>query len=265
MTATDAVEFNEEWGPFAEGSTVALFAGDEGGLSLAQRRCLVSLLKQRYLSRRTHPELWDVLIEHQGLLGSRLKDMFLSLHVDVEGEVAYKRQAVPDSRTARFPTLLHDTAYSREETVLLVYLRERLQRERANGAETVLVDRDDLLERVAEFRPPDATDVAGERRRAENAIESLRSMRVLHDTRDHDRLTVSPVLDSLMPLARLQELLEWLRTESGTGQDCTAHGEEADDNSSSKPGAVERVMPDALVFETGGVRGLGETDGGDAR
>src|SRR6266545_6854425 len=118
MTTTEATEFDDEWDGLPERSTVALFAGDEGGLSLAQRRCLVSLLKHRYLSRRTHPELWDVLIEHQALMRSRLNDLFLTLHVDAEGEVAYKRQAVPDNRSTRFPTLLHDTAYTREETVL---------------------------------------------------------------------------------------------------------------------------------------------------
>jgi hypothetical protein len=263
MTTTEATEFDDEWDGLAERSTVALFAGDEGGLSLAQRRCLVSLLKHRYLSRRTHPELWDVLIEHQALMRSRLNDLFLTLHVDAEGEVAYKRQAVPDSRNARFPTLLHDTAYSREETVLLVYLRERMQRERASGAELVLVDREDLLERVAEFRSPDATDLAGERRRAEIAIESLRSMRVLHDTRDHDRLTVSPVLDSLMPLARLQELLDWLRTETGARQDRATHEDESDDEG-DKPGATEPVVSSRYSFEGGDTPGP-DADGGSVR
>lgn len=214
MTNTDTAEFEDDWDDLTERSAVALFAGDEGGLSAAQRTCLVYLLKNRFLSRHTRSDLWDVLIEHQGLLRSRLNDLFLTLHVDREGEVAYKRQAVPDNRTTRFPTLLHDTAYTREETVLLVYLRERMQRERAAGADSVLVDREDLLEQVAEFRAPDETDLAGERRRAERAIDSLKSMGVLHETRDHDRLAVSPVLDSLMPLARLQELLEWLRVET---------------------------------------------------
>jgi hypothetical protein len=216
MTTTDMAEFGEGLDELVERSTVALFAGDEGGLSLTQRYCLLYLLKNRYLSRLVRPDMWDVLLEHQGLMRSRLNDLFLTLHVDVEGEVAYKRQAVPDSRTARFPTLLHDTAYTREETVLLVYLRERMQRERSAGADSVLIDKEDLLERIAEFRRPDETDLAGEERRAEKAIDSLKSMGVLHDTREHDRLTVSPVLDSLMPLARLQELLEWLRAESDT-------------------------------------------------
>lgn len=261
MTTTDAPGFNGEWDADSERSTVALFAGDEGGLSLAQRRCLVNLLKHRYLSRRTHPDLWDVIIEHQGLLQSRLNDLFLTLHVDPDGEVAYKRQAVPDSRTARFPTLLHDRPYSREETVLLVYLRERLQRERASGAELVLVDRDDLLERVAEFRPPDATDLSGEQRRADKAIDTLISMRVLHDTLDQDRLTVSPVLDSLMPLTRLQELREWLRVQTDASDNRMTHEDEGDDDGGGQSEAIESLVSDQGTFETGDIAGLHMDEG----
>lgn len=224
MTTIDRGEFEDDMTDTAEASSVALFAGDEGGLSAAQRTCLVYLLKHRYLSRQLRSDLWEVLVQHERLLQSRLNDMFLTLHVDLQGEVAYKRQAVPDNRTNRFPTLLHDTAYTREETVLLVYLRERLQRDRAAGADSVLVDREDLHDRVAEFRLTDATDLAGERKRSEKAIDSMRSMGVLHDTRDQDRFTVSPVLDSLMPLARLQELLEWLRNEADTAGDGTSGG-----------------------------------------
>ena len=195
-----------------ERSTVALFAGDAGSLSFDQRRCLVSLLKNRYLSRLTHPELWDVLISNQELLQARLNDLFLTLHLDPKGEVAYKRQAISDSTSTRLPTMLHDTAYSREETILLVYLRERMQRERAAGDEPILVDREDLLEGASEFLPADTSDLAGAGKRVESAIDSLRKMGVLHETPDHDRLTISPVLDSLMPLTRLQELLEQLRS-----------------------------------------------------
>lgn len=238
MTTTDTPEFADGWDDFVERSTVALFAGDEGGLSLAQRNCLVYLLKNRYLSRLIRPDLWDVLIEHQLLLRSRLNDLFLTLQVDPEGEVAFKRQAVPDNRTTRFPTLLYDTAYTREETVLLVYLRERMQRERIVGADSVLVDWEDLLERIAEFRSPDETDLAGERRRAEKAIDSLKSMGVLHGTRDQDRLTVSPVLDSLMPLARLQELLAWLRTEAHSGDASADESDEADGPETGKNGDI---------------------------
>ena len=213
---TEPSDMNGELDGFEERSSVALFSGDEGGLSFDQRRCLVKILKDRYLSKDTHPDLWAVLVHSEEVLQGRLNDLFLTLQMDKEGEVAYKRQAIPDDGERRFPTLLHDTAYNREETILLVYLRERTHRERASGAESVLVDRDELVERIAEFRPPDATDLSGETRRASSAIDSLKTMGVLHATRDNDRFAVSRVLDALMPLPRLKELLEWLRSEAWT-------------------------------------------------
>src|SRR5690606_14441368 len=109
------------------------------------------------------------------------------------------------------PTLLHDTSYTREETVLLVVLRERLQMERAAGADVVSVDVEDLRDAAAEFRAADATDIYGAQRRVDRAIESLVTAKVLVASGEH-RYEISPVLDSLLPLERLRELLEWLRS-----------------------------------------------------
>ena len=205
----------------AESSTVALFTGDRGGLSRPQRDCLVYLLKHRYVSHDQRPDLWNVLVEHRPLIESRLNDLFLSLQVDLVGQVAYKRQAVPDNPTKSFPTLLHDSAYTREETVVLVFLRGKLQRERAAGGGPALVDREELLERVAEFRAPDATDLVAEQRRAEKTIDALVKMDVLYAGSEQDRFVISPVLDSLMPLAKLQELRDWLLAENADPDDDT--------------------------------------------
>jgi hypothetical protein len=123
--------------------------------------------------------------------------------------VAFKRQAQSDDAT-RFPTLLYDQAYTREETILLVLLRQRFRSERAGGGDDVLVDRDELLDHVAQFRPVHATDRSGDGRKAEAAIDNLRKARLLLKTADEHRLRVSPVIEVLLPLPRLAELLEWL-------------------------------------------------------
>lgn len=216
MTALD--EEAEGWGASADASSVALFGGDAGALSFEQRRCLVRLLKERYLSKDVHPQLWEVLLRDEAVLRSRLNDLFLTLHVDRHSEVAYKRQAIPDESQKRFPTLLHDTAYTREETVLLVFLRQRLQSERAAGADRVLVDVEDLVERVGDLRPADATDRSGDERRAVKAVEAMCRYGVLRPSGEPDRFEVSPVLDALLPLPRLKELLDWLRSESQPGE-----------------------------------------------
>ena len=105
--------------------SVSLFEGDEGGLEYGQRHALVTLLKQRFISARTHPRDWRVLVEHERVLRSRLNDLFLDLAIDRDREVAWKRQASTETG-GRFPTMLYDAAWSREETLVLVHLRDRV-------------------------------------------------------------------------------------------------------------------------------------------
>jgi hypothetical protein len=187
----------------------SLFEGDEGGLTVEQRRTLVLLLKHRYISAALQPAEWRTLLTSQSLLKSRLNDLFLDLHVDLHYEVAFKRQALGEGGE-RFPTLLHDVAYTREETILLVLLRQRFRSERANGVDIVIVDRDNLVDNVAHFRPEHATDRFGDARRATAAVDSLAKARVLLKTSDPDRFRISAVIEVLLPIERLTELWEWL-------------------------------------------------------
>lgn len=199
-----------------ERSTLSLFEGDEGGLTLEQRKTLVSLLKHRYISAARQPIEWRTLLESQVLLQSRLNDMFLDLHIDRARQVAFKRQATPEGE-GRFPTLLHDIAYTREETILLVFLRQRFRSERADGIDDVFIDREELLAQVGHFRPAHATDQFGDIRKTENALDSLRRAGILFKTADEHRFQVAPVIEVLLPLPRLAELLDWLLGENGDG------------------------------------------------
>jgi hypothetical protein len=205
----------------------SLFEGDEGGLTAAQRRTLVLLLKHRYISAALQPAEWRTLLSSQSLIRSRLNDLFLDLHVDLHYEVAFKRQAIGEGGE-KFPTLLHDVAYTREETILLVLLRQRFRSERANGVDIVLVDRDNLVENVAHFRPEHATDRFGDARRATAAVDSLAKARVLLKTSDPDRFRVSAVIEVLLPIERLTELWEWL-VEQNAAPAGEPTGEPADD------------------------------------
>ena len=191
--------------------SVSLFEGDEGGLEYAQRHALVTLLKQRFISARTHPRDWRVLVEHERLLRSRLNDVFLDLQVDRDREVAWKRQALPETG-ARFPTLLYDAAWSREETLVLVHLRDRLRAGQAGGDARVFIDREDIVDYVASFRPLHATDVAGDEKRARNAVASVVKAGLLIDSGAEDRFEISEAVEPLIPLELLRELLEALRS-----------------------------------------------------
>ena len=204
---------DDDTGIDSDPASLSLFEGDEGALSVEQRRTLVLLLKHRYISSALQPAEWQTLLKSQSLLKSRLNDVFLDLHVDLHYEIAFKRQALAEGGE-RFPTLLHDVAYSREETILLVLLRQRFRSERANGLEIVLVDRDNLVDNVAHFRPEHATDLSGDARKATAAVDSLAKARVLLKTSDPDRFRISAVIEVLLPVERLRELLEWLRAEN---------------------------------------------------
>ncbi|MFF4989765.1 DUF4194 domain-containing protein [Streptosporangium saharense] len=186
-----------------------LFEGDEGTFTAAQRKLLVALMKQRYLSAEQNPADWQTLMGSAPLIKSRLNDMFLDLHIDRTHEVAFKRP-VRSEAGERFPTLLHDYAYSREETILLVLLRQRFSSERAGGRDTVLIDHDELIESVANFRPGHATDRSGDNNKTAKAIDNLRKAQFLHKTADPTRYRISPVIEVLLPYERLAELLEWL-------------------------------------------------------
>jgi len=218
----DALDALDELDGLADLPSVSLFEGDEGGLDLAQRHALVTLLKQRFISARTHPRVWLVLVEHERVLRSRLNDLFLELQIDRDREVAWKRQAVSETG-GRFPTLLHDTSWSREETLVLVHLRDRLRAAAAVGESRAFVDREDLVDYIATFRPAHATDEAADERRARAAIVSIVKAGLLIGTPSDDRFEISEAVEPLLPLELLQELLEALQRANG------APAEEVDD------------------------------------
>lgn len=216
-------EFTDELG-----ASVSLWEGDEGGLEYAQRQALVALLKQRFISARTHPRDWRVLVEHERVLRSRLNDLFLELHVDPLREVAWKRQAVAEAGQ-RFPTLLYDAAWTREETIVLVHLRDRLRTGSAHGEERVFVDVSDLVEYAASFRPAHATDAAGDEKRARNAVANVAKAGLLIPTSYDERFEISEAVEPLLPLEVLQELIAALRRVNAEGDPEGSGGAETDE------------------------------------
>jgi Domain of unknown function (DUF4194) len=240
--------FDEAVDEVVEEGSFSLFEGDEGGLDHAQRRALVTLVKQRFISARTHPRDWLVLVEHERLIRSRLNDLFLDLQVDRAREVAWKRQATSETGS-RFPTLLYDAAWSREETIVLVHLRDRLRAGVASGDARVFVDREDIVGHVASFRPAHATDVAGDDKRARNAITSIIKAGLLIGTASEERFEISEAVEPLIPLELLQELLDALvaansgEVPSDPDEPDDLFGDDADDGQAD----ADRVDADRVV------------------
>lgn len=229
-------------------STIALFEGDEGGLELAQRRVLVALLKQRFISAQTHPKDWAALVANPRPIRGRLNDLFMELHLDREREVAYKRQVVPEGGGRPFPTLLYDAPWGREETILLVYLRTRHRSEQAGGVDRAFVDKADMLEFIAQHRPERATDLAGDAKKALRAVEAIYKTGLLTGPSTADRFEISNAIEVLLPMEKLRELLGWLRQQNSALADRSgANGPQPEGQ------AVQAVGDDftvAEVFET---------------
>ncbi|MFD2840560.1 DUF4194 domain-containing protein [Populibacterium corticicola] len=204
----------------AEVQSLAMFEGDTGTLYPEQRRCLHALLKQRYISADRHPEQWATLVADQDLIKSRLNDLYLELHIDREYQVAFKRQARTETGD-RLPSLLNDLAHQKEETIVMIHLRQRFFAQRQENDDAVFVDRQSLLDEVASQRPEHATDRAMDQKRADKAIENLNTAGVILKTGDPDRFRISPIIEVLMPIEKLRALLAWFMAQNGT--DAGAH------------------------------------------
>ncbi|SNS54549.1 protein of unknown function [Micrococcales bacterium KH10] len=223
----------------AEVRSLAMFEGDTGTLYPEQRGCLHALLKHRYISADRHPEQWTVLLSHQELIKSRLNDLYLELHVDREYQVAFKRQARSETGD-RLPSLLSDISHQKEETIVMIYLRQKFFAQRQEGDNAVFVDRQSLIDEVADQRPEHATNRSMDQKRADKAIDNLNTTGVLLKTGDPDRFRISPIIEVLMPIEKLRALLAWFMAQNGTDHnqpDDTSR--EADDDADQLLGVEE--------------------------
>lgn len=208
--------------------SLAMFEGDTSTLFKQQRLCLHALLKNRYISADRHPDHWAVLTSNPDPIRSRLHDLFLDLRIDHEHRIAFKQAA--GTRTEPLPSLLRNVAHTKEETIVMVYLRQRFHSQRQEGDDVVFVEREALLDEVADRRPEHATNRAMDFKRANAAIDSVATAGVLLRTSDPDRFQVSPVIEVLLPIEKLRALWAWL---------IEANRTDADDDQRDDPDTAE--------------------------
>lgn len=225
MTEIELVDDDFEYEPDVSGAAAGeepagadMFEGDSGTLHPEQRKCLIALLKHRYISAERHPDHWEVLLRDEGLIKSRLNDLFLELQVERDQQIAFKRQAVSYSRDP-LPSLLRERAHTKEETIVMMALRQRYFAQRQEGEDVVYVNRETLHEEIEERWPEDLTNRAAAQKRAGTAIDGLATAGVLLKTPDPDRFRISPIIEVLLPIEKLRELWTWLMTQNGTTPD----------------------------------------------
>lgn len=198
-----------------------LWDGDRGNLDGKQRDTLVALLKKAFISSDDRAE-WRTLTRDPGPIATNLNNLYFNLVIDERSEVAYASPA----RTLDNPfrTLVRDAPNSREETLLLIYLRERFRSATASGETHVFTDEIAMFEYVERFRPESATDRVGDEKRVTNAINGLVTAGLLVKTDDVGRFRVHRAIEALLPLARLSQLLEaFERTRCSAADEAGAH------------------------------------------
>ncbi len=193
----------------------ALFAGDRGVLDAEVRRVLVRILQRRFLLAESSPAEWKLLLEHQQMIESRLNDLFVRLVVDHARGVAYKEQVRSDELDV--PILLKDEAYSRAETLVLVYLRTVFQRETTAGTASARVDVEEVEQTVLTYFSESDGTRASQQRAVRTAIARLDREGIIEEESE-GRYRIGPLIEVVLSAEILRELQRWLDAQT---QDAT--------------------------------------------
>jgi len=187
----------------------SLFANDTGQLPLDTRRALVQLLSGPSLDERRHPKLWPVLVRDESTIRSRLAELFLDLIFDPNLKVAFTRQA--DVGELDCPVLLRRAQLTFIDSVLLLYLRQRLSQADARG-ERAVVAVDEIEDYLRTFERSASTDRAGFAKRVTASVEKIKKHSILQKIRaSDDRFEISPTLKLLFSAEAIQELTRLYR------------------------------------------------------
>ena len=181
-----------------------LFSGDQGTLPVETRRVLVQLLLGPALDARRQTKLWPILLRDESTIRSRLHELFLELVIDRDLEVAFTRQVVSDELDV--PILLRRTQLTFLDSLLLLFLRQRLTQSDAQAERAVLAHQE-MVDHLTIFQHQGNVDHARFGKQIANAIEKAKRLSLLQKIRDSDdRYEVSPTLKLLFPAEEIQAL-----------------------------------------------------------
>lgn len=204
----------------------ALFPGDTGELQLDTRRVLVQLLAGPLIDGRRHGNLWTTLLRDEAAIRARLSELFLTLVVDRDQQVAFTRQG--ETEGLEVPILLRRAPLSFIDSVLLLHLREVLSRADAQG-ERAAISEEEMREFVALYERKGNTDHAAFAKRIQNSIEKLKKYSILQRLRSaEDRYEISPTLKLLFTP---EEIVQLTKLYKAMAEPAQASGEARDEGS----------------------------------
>ncbi|MBM3717260.1 MAG: DUF4194 domain-containing protein [Actinobacteria bacterium] len=212
-----------------------LFPGDRGILDADIRRVLVRVLQRRFLLAESSPAEWKLLLAHQQMIESRLNDLFVRLVVDHQRGVAYKEQVRSDEMDV--PILLKDEAYSRAETLVLVYLRAVFQRETTAGAASARVDVEEVEQTVLTYFAESDGTRASQQRAVRTAIARLDREGIIEEESE-GRYRIGPLVEVILSADTLRELQRWLDERTSEGASDAAASRPGDTPTAAGPGVT---------------------------
>lgn len=227
-----------------------LWEGDAGGLARDTRRALVRLLQGPYVSSELHPDLWNAIVSDEPSVRRYLADLFLTLVMDRDVGVAFVRNVEDPSGQA--PSVVRSLPLTLVDTVLLLHLRTLVLRGETNG-QRAFVDRSELQDHLAVYRPHASTDHAGFAKRVNASINKMKDASILRTTQVPDRFQISPVLNLIFGpdevAAIAAEYRRMLGEDAGEGDDVAStesidhtgrrNGSDGDDGSDDAAASAE--------------------------
>ncbi|WP_350269783.1 DUF4194 domain-containing protein [Brevibacterium sp. CBA3109] len=179
----------------------ALWFGDTGTLGERTRRVLLELLKGPYVSGAQSPQLWSALVADEAIVRSRLHDLFLELVIDKIDEFAFTRKVVTEE--VDVPAAVRSERLTFLDTAMLLVLRQLLLA--APGERRVIVDREEVYERLAIYRTGDESTFQRNLNGAWNRMSNR--LRVLHKAGE-ERFEISPMVKFLIDEDQVRELID---------------------------------------------------------
>ncbi len=198
------------------------------------RVALATLMTQRFITRTRHPQAWDNLLAFESEIRERLDDLFLSLEIDLDHEVAFKRQIAGDG----VPVLLRrDRALSRDASLLLIHLRtEHAYHDVLD--EPLAVTRDQVADFLNRFGDVGTHDQVALERRVDAAVRALELYNLVEPADEAgDLLVVSPAVVPLVTPEVLAHLRDAYREASGrasAGPEDVSSDEDSDEDEESR-------------------------------
>ncbi|GAA1929917.1 MULTISPECIES: DUF4194 domain-containing protein [Brevibacterium] len=210
-----------------------LWFQDTGTLGERTRRVLLELLKGPYVSGAQSPQLWSALVADESIVRSRLHDLFLELVIDKIDEFAFTRKVVTEEIDV--PAAVRSERLTFLDTAMLLVLRQLLLA--APGERRVIVDREEVYERLAIYRTGDESTFQRNLNGAWSRMSNR--LRVLHKAGE-DRFEISPMVKFLIDEDQVRELIDvYERIASGEAKGSIAEAglgsDEADDPDDSDP------------------------------